>query len=69
MLESQVLQVAFAGLVTNRAIQRVVDQQKLNDRFTRFQYGGVGDIFYHHTILNGGGTGGHQFGHGSLILF
>ena len=58
---SQVLQLAFATLVANRAIEWMVDQQKLHHRLLRF------DCFFalgahHHALGHRGGTRRHGLG-------
>ena len=58
---SQVLQLAFATLVTNRAVQRVVDEQKLHHRLLRLD-GFVGLGPYHHPLGYRRGASGHGFG-------
>ena len=58
---SQVLQLALTALVANRAIERVVDQQKLHDRLlgrNRLVALGAHD----HALRHGRGAGGHGLG-------
>ena len=57
----QILQLAFTALVANRAVQRMVDEQKLHHRLLRL------DCFVrlganHHALGHRGGTSGHGFG-------
>ena len=57
----QILQLALTALVANRAIQRVVDQQKLHHPFLRlfgFRRMGV----HHHAVGHGRGAGRQGFG-------
>ena len=38
MLETQVLEVTFSGLVANRAIEGMINEKEFNDGFPGFQY-------------------------------
>ena len=57
----QVLQLAFAALVANRAVQRVVDKQKLHHRLLRLD-SLVGLGAHHHALGDRRGAGGHGLG-------
>ena len=57
----QVLQLALAALVANRAVQRVVDQQKFHHRLLGLD-GLVGLGAHHHALRHGRGAGGHGLG-------
>ena len=50
--DALVLQIAFAALVANRAIERVVDEQKLHHPFARLFHLGRGG--HHHLAIGGG---------------
>ena len=54
----QILQLALATLITNRAIQRVIDQQELHHRFLGFD-GLVGLGVHDHALRHRSGAGGH----------
>src|SRR5690606_29714692 len=57
----QILQLALAALVTDRAVQRVIDQQKFHHRVlrgNRLFRARVND----HAVGNGRGTGGQGLG-------
>ena len=58
---SQILQLALAALVADRAIQRMVDQQKLHHALLRFD-GLVVLGVHHHALCHGRGAGRHWFG-------
>jgi hypothetical protein len=51
MLEGEVLEGAFPGLVAYRAIERMVDQKEFHNRFSCVQYFFGGIILYFHPIL------------------
>ena len=57
----QILQLAFATLIANRAIERVVDEQKLHHRLL-----GLDDLVglgvHHHALGHRGRTGRHRLG-------
>ena len=57
----QILQLALTALVANRAVQRVVNQQKLHHRLLRLD-GFVALGVHHHAIGHGRGAGRHGFG-------
>ena len=57
----QILQLAFAALVANRAVQRVVDEQKLHHRLLGLD-GLVGLGAHDHALCHGRGAGGHGLG-------
>ncbi len=63
MLVGVVLEAAFAGLIADRAVQRVVDEQELHDRPLRLvgvRRGGADD----HAVLHHlGGAGGLELAH------
>ena len=57
----QILQQAFTALVANRAIQRVVDEQKLHHPFLRLdRFDALG--VHHHAIHRRRGAGRHGIG-------
>ena len=59
--DRQILQLAFAALVANRAIQRVIDEQKLHHGLLRPH--GVFRMRPHfHAVGHGRGTGGQRLG-------
>ena len=68
VLVRKVLQAALPGLVADRAIQRVVDQQHFHDAFAGIQYIFVSSILYHHAILYRRNARCNQFRHRARIL-
>ena len=69
MFVTQILQVTFASLIANGAIERVIDEQKFHDASTSFGYFFAGDIFHFHAVHNRCAAAGYQLGHGSWIFF
>lgn len=69
VFKSKVLQVAFSSLIANRAIQRVVDEQKLGHRRPGFYYGGIAFAGDFHAVHDRGLARSHKFGHGPWIFF
>jgi len=61
VLQRQVLQLALAALVADRAIQRVVDEQKLHHRALR-RLGVVGTGVDLHAVHDRGGAGRQRLG-------
>ena len=59
--DGQVLQLAFTGLVANRTIQRMVDQQKLHHTFLGLD-GFVALGVYDHALRHRRRAGWHWFG-------
>lgn len=63
MLVTEVLQVAFAGLVADRAIEGVVKQQKFHHAGTGIEHAVGSDVLDDHAIHHRGTATGHQLGH------
>ncbi len=60
--DRQVLQLAFAALVADRAIERVVDEQELHHRLLRLdRLGALGP--HDHALRHRGRAGRHRLGH------
>jgi hypothetical protein len=67
MFITQVLQVAFPGLVADGTIQGMVDEEEFNNAIPGVDYFFTGNIFHFHAIHYIGAAGSHQFGHRSGI--
>ena len=59
--DCQILQLAFAALIANRAIQWMVDQQKFHHRLLRFD-GAFRFGAHHHALRHRRGAGRHRLG-------
>ncbi|OIQ74571.1 hypothetical protein GALL_437740 [mine drainage metagenome] len=57
----QILQLAFAALVADRAVERMVDEQKLHHAFLRLERP-LGMGAHHHALCNRRGAGGQRLG-------
>src|ERR1039458_8764137 len=68
MLISKILQITFPGLITNRAIKRMIYQQHLNHALPCFEQFRRGNILHTHAVLNWCGTRCYRLGHGAWIL-
>jgi len=68
MLVRKVLQVAFASLVANGAIKRMVDQQEFGNCPAVIHYFGRSSVLNHHSILNRSAAGSNEFGHRTVVL-
>ncbi len=60
-LEGVVLELALARLVADRAVERVVGQEELQDALARLLRGRAVDV-HHLAVGHGGDAGGHQLG-------
>jgi hypothetical protein len=69
MIITKILQVTFSCLIANRAIKRVVQQQKFNYTCPGVLHFFTGNIFNFHAIHNRGTATCNQFGHWPRILF
>src|SRR5687767_4966782 len=63
MIVTQILQMAFAGLVADRTIQRMVQQKKFNHTISGVHHSITGNIFYYHAVHYRSAAACYQFGH------
>ena len=63
VLKGEVLQVALAGLVAHRAVERVVDEQHFHNALAHVHHLLRSRVLDHHAVLHRGDARGHQFGH------
>src|SRR3989337_666501 len=63
MIVTQILQMAFAGLVANGAIQWMIQQKKFNYSISCVNHPVTGNIFNYHTIHHRSAATCYQFRH------
>ncbi len=69
VLKREVLQVAFACLIADGAIERVIDEQELRNRRPGFRHSGIAFAGHFHAVHDGRLAGSHEFGHGARVFF
>ena len=67
VLIAEILQGAFAGLVADGAIQRVIDQQEFHDPVAGVDHLVAGNILHHHPIHHIGTATRHQLWHRARV--
>ncbi len=64
----EILQIAFASLVADRAIERVIDQQELDNAFACFENFGRRNVLNNHAVHDRRAARSHKLGHGTRVF-
>jgi hypothetical protein len=69
VLVAEILQVTFARLVADWAIQRMIDEKQFNYTFACLQHFFAGDVLHFHSLHDVGAAACNKFGHRARIGF